>query len=133
MNAIIIGGTGFIGYHTAQRLLSEGYNVTITSRNAPPEGVFAAAIRWQKLDITACSDAELCALLRDNPYIVFAASADDRTLATAPAADFFARRNVQTVAQIVRCAEQKNRRQARLPKCGHRRLQIGRASCRERV
>lgn len=44
--AIVSGGTGFVGRFVAERLLEEGYAVTVTGRSAPAAGPFSHPVRF---------------------------------------------------------------------------------------
>lgn len=44
--AVVSGGTGFVGRFVAERLLEEGYAVTVTGRSAPPAGTFSQPVRF---------------------------------------------------------------------------------------
>ena len=41
---IVSGGTGFVGRFVVERLLEEGYAVTVTGRNAPSAGTFSGPV-----------------------------------------------------------------------------------------
>ena len=44
--AVVSGGTGFVGRFVVERLLEEGYAITVTGRSAPPEGTFSHPVRF---------------------------------------------------------------------------------------
>ena len=51
-NILIVGGTGFIGYHLAKRALGNGLEVTSISSNPPPRKRFLPKVKYVVCDIT---------------------------------------------------------------------------------
>ena len=52
INILIVGGTGFIGYHLAKRSLREGWNVTSISTRKPKKLRYISKIKYIICDIT---------------------------------------------------------------------------------
>ena len=44
--AVVSGGTGFVGRFVTERLLEEGYAVTVTGRSSPAAGMFSQPVRF---------------------------------------------------------------------------------------
>ena len=66
---LIVGGTGFIGYHLAKRCIKEGWKVTSISTNKPKKTRYLKQIRYLICDITKKNF--LSRQLRDNfSYVV---------------------------------------------------------------
>lgn len=51
-NILIIGGTGFIGYHFAKELLKKKFSITSISLNLPKKIRFLKKVKYLKCDIT---------------------------------------------------------------------------------
>ena len=51
-NILIIGGTGFIGYHLAKKSLNKGWKVTSISSNPPPKKRYLPRVKYILCDIT---------------------------------------------------------------------------------
>ena len=51
-NILIVGGTGFIGYHLAKKCLAKGWKVTSISLNAPKKIRYLPKVKYIICDIT---------------------------------------------------------------------------------
>ena len=51
-NILIIGGTGFIGYHLAKKSLEKSWSVTSISSNLPPKKRYLSKVKYIICDIT---------------------------------------------------------------------------------
>ena len=51
-NILIVGGTGFIGYHLAKRSLKKGWQVTSISSNSPKKIRYLPKVNYIRCDIT---------------------------------------------------------------------------------
>jgi len=51
-NILIVGGTGFIGYHLAKKLLKKGWNVTSISSKPPRKIRYLTGVNYKVCDIT---------------------------------------------------------------------------------
>lgn len=49
---LIVGGTGFLGYHFAKKCISKGWSVTSISTNQPKKKRYLAKVKYLILDIT---------------------------------------------------------------------------------
>ncbi len=106
MNILVIGGTGFIGYHVVVKAIQRGNDVTAVAHNLPPDRLFPPRVHVETQDIESASDAELAKLLGGYDALVFAAGVDDRTVPKAPAYDFFFSHNVKPVAKLCTLARE---------------------------
>jgi dihydroflavonol-4-reductase len=103
---IVLGGTGFLGYHAVLELLARGHRVTVLALDLPRHDLLPPEVVLTLADLEACSDDELRELLAGQENLVFAMGADDRVLPDAPAYDFFHRANVVSTQRIVRLARE---------------------------
>lgn len=101
MRVLLIGGTGFIGYHAACELNDRGHEVVVLARSAPKENLLPAGAGIVLGDITGLSAADLMPVLEGVDAAVFAAGADDREVPAPPAYSHFHRANVTPVVQLV--------------------------------
>lgn len=98
---LIIGGTGFIGYHAVQKFYSAGYQVSVLAHIALPKGVhFPPGVTMQIGNVLKMPESDLLALLSKQDALVFAAGADDRTLQHKPAEPYFQRNNVEASQRV---------------------------------
>lgn len=101
LKVLIIGGTGFLGYHATKELLAYGYQVKILALPPGPlPGLFPAEVEIQLADIGSLTDEHIQSLLRGNDAVVFAAGVDDRVTPRKPAYPFFSMHNVESVRRV---------------------------------
>ena len=101
MNVLMVGGTGFLGYHAVKELQRRGHRVTLLALPPlPAEGLFSADTLIQLADLNALSDEEVTALLSGQDGLVFAAGADDRLTPKAPSYPFFYHHNVEVPRRL---------------------------------
>ena len=75
----IVGGAGFLGYHTCLEIVKREYNVTALAM--PQEEVsdtLADKVAIQRADIDTASDEHLISLFSGHDALVYAAGPDDR-------------------------------------------------------
>jgi dihydroflavonol-4-reductase len=105
--AIIIGGTGFLGYHSTLALLEGGWSVSVLGLPpAPPAGLFPPEVSVILLNVNEASDETLLELLQGYNGLVFAAGADDRATPKGPAQAYFHYANVETSVRMLTLARQ---------------------------
>ena len=105
MNILVIGGTGFLGYHACHELAHRGHHVTALGiPPAPPKALLGDAADVVIMDIGEADDIAIGALVRNFDAVVFAAGADDRQTPPAPASRFFYEANVKTTVRIAAAA-----------------------------
>ena len=103
----IVGGTGFLGYHTAREFLAKGWGVTVLGLPpAPPADLFPASVKVIIRDLEQLPDGELLALLRGHEVLVYAAGLDDRYTPRKPAYPAFHHANVEVPVRVLRLAQQ---------------------------
>lgn len=105
MRILIIGGTGFLGYHATHELSQRGHDVTVLGLPpAPPVGTFAETVSIKLANVSLLDDDELQSTLSGFEVVVFAAGADDRTIPESPAARFFYEANTRTTVRLTAAA-----------------------------
>ena len=100
---LILGGTGFIGWHAAHEFLRRVWHVTAVA--LPPllaPDLFPPEVRVELADFRTISDDAFAALLQGHDASVFAIGADDRTTPKAPASPFFKQANVDSTVRFIR-------------------------------
>lgn len=107
MHIFIIGGTGFIGYHTVHECLRRGHTVTVLALPPlPVDDLLPPDVDVVLADVNALPDGDVRALLHSRDAVVYAAGADDRALPSAPAYRFFYEHNVKAPARFFRLARE---------------------------
>jgi nucleoside-diphosphate-sugar epimerase len=105
MRVLIIGGTGFIGYHAIHELLRRGHEVTALGLPpGPAAGVFPETVSVELGHVDHMAAGDLDTLLTGYDSVVFAAGADDRTVPESPAARFFYEANVRSAVRLAAAA-----------------------------
>jgi len=100
---LILGGTGFIGWHAAHEFLRRGWRVTaVALPPLPAPDLFPPEVRVEFGDFGTMSDDTLAGLLAGHEAAVFAVGADDRATPTAPAYRYFRKANVDSAVRFIR-------------------------------
>ncbi len=103
-SVLIVGGTGFIGYHAALEFLKRGYRVTVLALPPAPKDLFPREVEVKFGDVGKMSDDELLGTTRGHDSVVFAAGADDRVTPPRPAYPFFYKNNVENTRRFFKAA-----------------------------
>ena len=104
---MIMGGTGFLGYHAAKEFLKHGHRISVLALPPlPKRNLFPKQVDIHLSDMNQLSDKELLGLLKGKDAVVFAGGADDRTTPKAPAYPFFYQANVQSSIRFFTLARQ---------------------------
>ncbi|KAB7835798.1 NAD-dependent epimerase/dehydratase family protein [Streptomyces mobaraensis] len=101
MRVLVVGGTGFLGYHVVRELVARGHEVTVAVRR-PGTTVAAPDVTLRMIDVT--DPGRLPDLVEHHDGLVFAAGADDRAVPPAPAYYYFEARNVEPVRRLMAAA-----------------------------
>lgn len=103
----VLGGTGFLGYHTTKELLARGYQVkTMALPPLPADNLLPAEVEIKLGNINELSDEEVKTLLADCEGFVYAAGADERVVADKPALKFYYHANVLPTQRLARLASE---------------------------
>ena len=90
MNTFIVGGTGFIGYHSALEFLKRGHNVfTLSLPDIKPGPWFPQEIVINYGNIFEMTEKQLINLFKGQEALVYAIGPDDRVTPEPPAYKFF--------------------------------------------
>jgi dihydroflavonol-4-reductase len=113
---VIIGGTGFLGYHAMQEFLRKGWVVTAVglppvppadpSAIASGQAFYPASVKIVIQNIDEASETDLLAILRGHDDLVFAAGLDDRTIPRKPAYPILHHANVEACVRVLSLAKQ---------------------------
>jgi dihydroflavonol-4-reductase len=107
MRVLVVGGTGFLGYHATLTLLARGHAVTCVARKPPTAAMgLPASVAIRTLDSDQLDDDGARRLCEGHQGVVFAAGLDDRTTPPAPAYPAFHRANVESAARLFRAARE---------------------------
>lgn len=106
MKVLIVGGTGFLGYHAALECLRHGYTVTAVARNKPQQTLFPDTVSLQYADMGRITDHDLKQLLAGHDALVYATSMDTSDPIPKPAYDYFYREHVQVCTRVVTIARE---------------------------
>ena len=107
MRVLIVGGTGFIGYHAVKSFLYSRHQVTVLSLPPlPADDFFPSEVEILLADLNNLEDKVLLRLLKRQNGVVFAAGADDRILPKSPAYRFFKSTNVQSCVRFFKLARE---------------------------
>ncbi len=106
-NVFIIGGTGFLGYHSALEFLKKG--IAVSSASVPDVELgdwFPREINIvsENLDIFEVSEEKIAEALTGHEAMVYGVGPDDRVVPPAPSYDFFHDRLVVQCSKAVRAA-----------------------------
>ena len=107
MNVLVIGGTGFVGYHAVQEFLRRGHKVTVLALPPmPTDDLLPPDVNIRLADLNELPDEDVRALLQGQDALVYAAGADDRVVPKAPAYEFFFNANVKPSIRLFTLARE---------------------------
>lgn len=102
MHVLVIGGTGFIGYHIIQQLLAKKHDVSILSRNPEKaKTTFGDTVHYHKGDLGFFRDIDFDSLFAGIDTLVYAAGVDERETPKGDPYAFFYRENVTTCINLL--------------------------------
>jgi nucleoside-diphosphate-sugar epimerase len=104
MRAIVIGGTGLLGYHTVNHLLDNGHEATVLSLPPKPEGLFPDSVDIIIGNMNEMSDGELEEVMKGHDWIVFAAGTDPGPMAKGKLEPFLEMVNVTLTRRSLQAA-----------------------------
>lgn len=111
----IVGGAGFLGYHTCLELVSRGVQVTaLALPNELVDDSLSSAVNLVRADVDKLSDFELGEMLSGHDSLIYAAGPDDR-IELPPnisATDFFQKQLVGRTDRVLNLAKTSGLRHA---------------------
>jgi len=106
MKAFIVGGTGFIGYHSTIEFLENGYEVSSLSLDDINLGDwYPKQVKVHYGDVFLMGEDEMVKLLLGHNVLVYAVGPDDRFVPQAPAYPFFYERLVTHPVRLAKAAK----------------------------
>ena len=106
MNVLIVGGTGFLGYHATHELLRRGHSVTALGRRTAPSDLFPSSVVVKAADVNQLSDDAVQELVKGHDAVVYAAGMDAGVPARKPAYEMFYNENVIAPARFFKLSRQ---------------------------
>jgi dihydroflavonol-4-reductase len=106
VRVLVVGGTGFLGYHAVLELRRRGHDVRVMALPPLPVGLLPPEVEVTLADLTRLDDTTVAEMLAGVDALVYAAGVDERTVAPEPARDFFVRGNVVPTERLVRLARE---------------------------
>ena len=107
MRTLIVGGTGFIGYHAVKECLRRGHKLAVLALPPmPTKNLLPPEVNIVLADLNQLSDEDILAQCDRQDAVVYAAGADDRTVPKAPAYEFFFEANVKPASRLFTLAHQ---------------------------
>ncbi len=104
LHALVIGGTGLLGYHAVRELRRRGHRVSVLALDMPAQGSLPDGVEVVLADLDAYDDDRVRALFSGCDAVVFAIGKDDRVIPPRPAYDFFYKANVEPAVRVIRLA-----------------------------
>lgn len=105
MNIIVVGGTGFLGYHSILAGLKSGHTFgALAIPDVELGDWFPGEVDVKTGDVFGMSEAELTDVFAGYDGMVYAVGPDDRVVPPAPAYEFFHTRLVENCAKAVSAA-----------------------------
>lgn len=106
-DALVIGGTGLLGYHTTLELISRGHAVTsLALPPLPAPDLFPEGVTSLFGNLSDMEDAEVLDLMRGKHAVFFAIGADERVTPPIPSGSFFYEANVLPTQRAARLARE---------------------------
>lgn len=105
----ILGGAGFLGYHTLKEAVNRGYSVKTVDIVELPENLKFKEENKVEFIITNffnLSDQEIIAMLKDCDGFVYAGGVDERIVPEKPARKFFYEKNVLPTQRLAHLAKE---------------------------
>jgi len=113
MRVFMIGGTGFLGWHTLRELVARGHEVsTLALPPLPAPGIMPEGAEVRLGNAFTMGDAELLGLMEGCGGFMYAAGLDDRVILPKPAYPRFREANVDQCLKLLGLARKAGARRA---------------------
>ena len=110
MKVFMIGGTGFLGWHTLRELVARGHEVsTLALPPLPAPGIMPEGAEVRLGNAFTMGDTELLGLLEGCEGFMYAAGLDDRVILPKPAYPKFREANVDQCLRLLGLAREARR------------------------
>ncbi len=105
MKIMIVGGTGFLGYHAALEALARGHQIDALAIDDVELGEwYPSEIQVEFGDVFVLSEQDLFKRFTGYDAMIYSVGPDDRITPPAPAYDFFSTRLVHAVEKVATAA-----------------------------
>jgi nucleoside-diphosphate-sugar epimerase len=105
MKTLVVGGTGFLGAHIVDTLLTAGHDVAVLSRNTTRAArELPDAVAVVEGDLALLDQRALSGILSPFDKLVYAAGVDERVRPDTDAREFYFRENVETCRRVLLAA-----------------------------
>lgn len=101
---MVVGGTGYTGYHAVKELLRNGHEVSVVGRS--PNRNLPSDVMFHRGDVSALQHTDWVSILDGHEALVFAAGVDSRVQVPRPSNSYFQDRNVGDVCRLMGAAGQ---------------------------
>lgn len=106
MRILVIGGSGFLGYHIVSQLIKQ-HHVSLFCRNKEKTAeIFKDQVDYISGDLTFFRDINFTQTFKDIDIVIYAAGIDERTETNGDPYTFFYRENVNTCINFIEKAKQ---------------------------
>jgi nucleoside-diphosphate-sugar epimerase len=106
MRVLVVGGTGFLGYHAVLELRRRGHEVAVLALPPLPAGLLPPEVKVTLANLNQMDDSAVWQMLSGVDAVVYAAGVDERTVPPEPAREFFLRGNVAPTERVFRLARE---------------------------
>jgi nucleoside-diphosphate-sugar epimerase len=107
MHVLVVGGTGFIGYHIVQELLAQHHDVTVLSRNPEKaKKTFGDTVDYQQGDLSFFREISFASIFANVDVLIYAAGVDERQTPKGEPYAFFYQENVTTCVNMLEKAKE---------------------------
>jgi dihydroflavonol-4-reductase len=107
MNTLVIGGTGFLGQHIVDELLTASNRVSVMTRSPVKAArLLPSGVNLVQGDVNTLSHEQWLQLLAPFDKLVYAAGADERVRPDTDAKEFYFRENVDTCRTMLLAARE---------------------------
>lgn len=107
IKTLIIGGTGFLGYHACLKLLDLGHKVSSLNLESPGlDDWFPKEVKRTSCDLFVMEHEELIPVLQGYDAMVYSVGPDDRTMPRSPSYVYFREKLVDTSERVFNAARE---------------------------
>ncbi len=109
MRVLVVGGTGYIGYHIVGELIKSGHEVSVLCRNRIKSAAFMPeAAHLIEGDVNRLSIENYVGLLRPFDGLIYAAGVDERSKPIGESFEFYRKGNVEPCERLFKAVRSSN-------------------------